>query len=756
MALLTIDNIVLTVTDPITEGGVTKFKVSICANNAAEETLGYVYRRFSDFDTVFKRLHGMNAIPPLPPLPEKRYFGSTEPDFVEKRRVQIQTFLRGVQYNRDLAEDPEFLSLVQWPPPMMPTRTIGHNLFTSGKPKGDGNAAASAPQQGKASASPSTSPSGATGAGSAEEEMPVWYRHPMLTPHETNVLAARGWLRSTPFKLVKILPDIGRRQTKTYLELSDIGEKRYLLSVYCPRPEFAIDWDGKQQHLTRFLTSMPSDRFVPAETSMAEGPNLFVVRRLFPKGSLQDQLFGTKKPLEPCAVKHTGKPKLLSSDQLAKTLQQVAITCRALHAYNIPIPSLHAANIFFDDGGNPLLSDFETPVFGATAGPVVLPFTDTEADNVTHIDVLRYGLFAAAVGSGMFASPARETEALERYGAPWMPSWVPKEKWSDEDSADEAEEPDADDGKRSVAAGSSVSRARSAAQPPPAAAPAAANQSSSPARGLLVPPPLEPPPKPWPDMPDSVLDIVELIFGKAGKPRPKAKVDWDAILKRPLFKKLPPPPSDGIALPLKKKDVGFFASAAEKWREYLTAQEEEAKKFQESKAAARELNKRRKQGGTSVVAREYTAPTQSPTTKEVKVLPAAKAAKPAKKEPTTATPATESAPPPAAAPPPKAAPPPPPGPPPQPGQMAKAPVPPPPPPPPKGTPGNVPPAAPPAGLPPPPPPPPPKGLPPPPPPKGPPPPPPPGKGAPGGGDVARSAFLDEIRRGNKLTLRASD
>jgi hypothetical protein len=680
MALLTIDNIVLTVTDPITEGGVTKFKVSICANNAAEETLGYVYRRFSDFDTVFKRLHGMNAIPPLPPLPEKRYFGSTEPDFVEKRRVQIQTFLRGVQYNRDLAEDPEFLSLVQWPPPMMPTRTIGHNLFTSGKPKGDGNAAASAPQQqGKASASPSTSPSGATGAGSAEEEMPVWYRHPMLTPHETNVLAARGWLRSTPFKLVKILPDIGRRQTKTYLELSDIGEKRYLLSVYCPRPEFAIDWDGKQQHMTRFLTSMPSDRFVPAETSMAEGPNLFVVRRLFPKGSLQDQLFGTKKPLEPCAVKHTGKPKLLSSDQLAKTLQQVAITCRALHAYNIPIPSLHAANIFYDDGGNPLLSDFETPVFGATAGPVVLPFTDTEADNVTHIDVLRYGLFAAAVGSGMFASPARETEALERYGAPWMPSWVPKEKWSDEDSADEAEEPDADDGKRSVAAGSSVSRARSSAQPPPAAAPPAANQSSSPARGLLVPPPLEPPPKPWPDMPDSVLDIVELIFGKAGKPRPKAKVDWDAILKRPLFKKLPPPPSDGIALPLKKKDVGFFASAAEKWREYLTAQEEEAKKFQESKAAARELNKRRKQGGTSVVAREYTAPTQSPTTKEVKVLPAAKAAKPAKKEPTTATPATESAPPP-----------------------------------------------------------------------------PPGKGAPGGGDGARSAFLDEIRRGNKLTLRASD
>ena len=132
MSLVTIDNVLLTVTDPITDGGVIKFKISICANTASEETLGYIYRRFSEFDSVFKRLASMNAIPPLPPLPEKKMFGSSDTAFVEQRRLQIQTFLRGVQSSRDLSQDHEFHALIQFPPPLAPTRSLARALFASG------------------------------------------------------------------------------------------------------------------------------------------------------------------------------------------------------------------------------------------------------------------------------------------------------------------------------------------------------------------------------------------------------------------------------------------------------------------------------------------------------------------------------------------------------------------------------------------------------------------------------------------------
>jgi hypothetical protein len=72
-----------------------------------------VIRRFSEFDNVFKNLASIKGTsPPLPPLPEKKLFGSKDPKFVESRRLAIETFARAVLEHRSLFERSEFLNLI--------------------------------------------------------------------------------------------------------------------------------------------------------------------------------------------------------------------------------------------------------------------------------------------------------------------------------------------------------------------------------------------------------------------------------------------------------------------------------------------------------------------------------------------------------------------------------------------------------------------------------------------------------------------
>ena len=57
-----------------------------------------VLRRFSDFEWLQKQLQDNDRFRGLiiPPLPEKKYLGSLEGQFIEKRREELESFLRVV------------------------------------------------------------------------------------------------------------------------------------------------------------------------------------------------------------------------------------------------------------------------------------------------------------------------------------------------------------------------------------------------------------------------------------------------------------------------------------------------------------------------------------------------------------------------------------------------------------------------------------------------------------------------------------
>lgn len=75
-----------------------------------------MYRRFSDFEWLQKQLQDNDEYRGLiiPPLPEKKYLGNLDQQFVEKRREELESFLKVVASHSTLKFDPHlraFLTL---------------------------------------------------------------------------------------------------------------------------------------------------------------------------------------------------------------------------------------------------------------------------------------------------------------------------------------------------------------------------------------------------------------------------------------------------------------------------------------------------------------------------------------------------------------------------------------------------------------------------------------------------------------------
>ena len=65
-------------------------------------------RRFSDFEWLIEKLKENENYKGLiiPPLPEKKYFGNLSGEFIEKRRDELETFLRVIATHNILKFDP--------------------------------------------------------------------------------------------------------------------------------------------------------------------------------------------------------------------------------------------------------------------------------------------------------------------------------------------------------------------------------------------------------------------------------------------------------------------------------------------------------------------------------------------------------------------------------------------------------------------------------------------------------------------------
>jgi hypothetical protein len=66
-----------------------------------------VIRRFSDFEWLLKHLQDNENYKGLiiPPLPEKKYLGNLDSNFIEKRREELESFLRVIAIHSVLKYD---------------------------------------------------------------------------------------------------------------------------------------------------------------------------------------------------------------------------------------------------------------------------------------------------------------------------------------------------------------------------------------------------------------------------------------------------------------------------------------------------------------------------------------------------------------------------------------------------------------------------------------------------------------------------
>lgn len=72
-------------------------------------TIYIVYRRFSDFEWLLQKLQENEYYKGLiiPPLPEKKYFGNLDQNFIEKRKDELENFLKVITGHQILKYDPQ-------------------------------------------------------------------------------------------------------------------------------------------------------------------------------------------------------------------------------------------------------------------------------------------------------------------------------------------------------------------------------------------------------------------------------------------------------------------------------------------------------------------------------------------------------------------------------------------------------------------------------------------------------------------------
>jgi len=261
------ETMIVRVLDPKSDQGAVRYKVTVSAPSNPEAVLSISWRRFSEFDAVFRRLAEMKPEPPLPKLPEKRLFGTSDPSFIEQRRREIEAFVVAVCSNRFLVNDVEFLTLVGY--------VAAKAAFST-----DGTSSPRQPKQ------------------LLQEDPPEqWWLLPSVTVQikdEANLLAAQSYLRSTGYTVEKLLPPLSwRASRKTNILLRDSYNNQFVLSVSPVVPLRSFEHDEKRQtYVSRLLLGIALPCFASALEVFMAPDRLYVIRKVQKLGSLRDVMFG--------------------------------------------------------------------------------------------------------------------------------------------------------------------------------------------------------------------------------------------------------------------------------------------------------------------------------------------------------------------------------------------------------------------------------------------------------------------------------
>lgn len=689
MSYLTPHTMIITITEPLLEEGNVKYRVNTAHPAHHGEILSSVFRRFSEFYPVFKRLVSMNPDPPLPPIPEKRVFGANEPSFIERRRREIEFFVQAVCRNRCLCADLEFLTLVGYDE----ARTALATESRTGAPPAAQSSSSSSPRgagggggmgrggsPGGGPRSP-TSPSGKLNFPS--EDVPdasVWLRPPIVLREEANILAAQEFLRSTPFLLdtttspppvpFQISFRSPRKQILQILE-AQTGE-RHLLYVYEPVNHFSVLTDDKKMKAAsrwflQGLSESAAPFVAPALEFRMEMSRVFVIRKISKYGSLRDRLFSAPWG-QPSHKKFRQKSEAFPVEKIGLYAKQILVTMRALHEFNISCASLHLGNLLLmsQKTGHLQWSELESALLGTTYAPPALPFDAQLGEPVPRLplDFLRFVVCLVEMSVGAPLTLEREHFLLASCGDPLGLS------------------PDSEDAGVDYEERTLEKRKQLMTSLPP--------------------------------LPPLVADVVRHILQ-----HPTGQIDYDVLLKMPLFTNknlsfstadpaiaaLKNPAYVHPALSLKRKEVELFQEAEDRWKEVCTLEEERKRKWLDDKQRVKELRRSSKSKGAGAgVTGSASSPPPSHRPSAVSldapppapvVAPSPSPSAPPPPPPAPAATGNKVPPPPPPPPPGKGGVPPPPPPPPPGNGAGKAPPPAPPPPPPPAGKSGVPPAPPP-------------------------------------------------------------
>lgn len=105
----------IVVKDPKKVGELTAAHVEYCIvteSDALESGFALVYRRYSHFRWLYRQLQHNHWGHIIPPTPEKQTVGRFKDNFVENRRLQIETMLNRIGHDPILQNDPDFLLLL--------------------------------------------------------------------------------------------------------------------------------------------------------------------------------------------------------------------------------------------------------------------------------------------------------------------------------------------------------------------------------------------------------------------------------------------------------------------------------------------------------------------------------------------------------------------------------------------------------------------------------------------------------------------
>lgn len=375
----------VTVPEALWSGNHIEYQISVHSTARGDEQLSSVYRRFREIHPVLEHLKALQ--PSLPPVPEKRYFGSTRSTFVEERRKAIERFLTAVVARPAVAEDVSFLAL------------IGFTLAKANKALK--NAALDDDIEGDGGATQTSWVSSSN----------------YVSTMESSTVMAQSFLRSTDFALQRALPDVAFRRTgvSRAVIVNPTGEKR-LLSCYRANTALGVDL-STEKGIRRFRSALERCRcrYVRTPISVAVDSGwVLCVDTIFSKGSFRDKAFDASWD-DDAASKFRGKGSPFSVGEIARVARAALLTVRLFHYHNIPCGFLHLGNCY-EDRGEICFSGVETTLLGMSRYPVALPRLvdgagEVPVSSAPHPDVMAVGLMALEMALGGPLAEGKE-EAL--------------------------------------------------------------------------------------------------------------------------------------------------------------------------------------------------------------------------------------------------------------------------------------------------------------------------------------------------------